>query len=340
MSPIPYVRFQVVILGASIACAGALWGGWVPPCCALVALAWLVYLRHRYRRDVERADGFRPTHRAALDSTVAGDAFVLLALAVAICAAFALFPIHPASWLHVCGKSLQAFAIGWTVVYASSLVDWYVVLPRISGQLCFRPCRSAEEEEEFSFPSTWREVTRWWYIHRVIAAVAFRGGLSAAIAIAAAAVTGVELLGRAVAWTALLAFGAYAFMTVIRGVREAKQVGQAGHPKGFVGQTVKVERRLDQRTLWGAGRGRPALAIDGNHLVVDVALESIQLAEVAGREADTLPAPIRFEKNFDSVPLSDVDAIRQAQPKFGGCREGCSGINWYCIENPRCYQPK
>lgn len=340
MSPIPYVRFQVVVLGLLIAIVGVLLGGWIPPCCAFVALGWLLYLRHRYHGDVTGAGGFIPSHRADLDRVVLTDALVALILALLVCGAFAFDPIQPAHWHNVVGKSLQAFAIGWTLVYASSLVDWFVILPRISGQLGFRPCRAGEEDESFRIPNTWREVTRWWYIHRIVAALAFRGGLSAAIATAMTALTGFELLGRAIAATVLLAFGAYAIQTVVKGLREAKQVGQAGHPKGCVGQTVKVERRRDRRAPLGLGHGRPALVIDGTRLVIDVALESIQLADVTDRQAEVLPTPIRFEKNVDSVPLADADAIRQAQPKFSGCRERCSGINWYCIENPRCFQLK
>jgi hypothetical protein len=299
----------------------------------------MLYLRHRYRRDVDRS-GCLPPHRAALDRVVEGDAILMVSFALAVCAAFALHPIHATHWLVVSGESSRVFALGWTVVYASSLVDWYLILPRVSGQLGHRPCRAADEVAEFSFPSTWREVTRWWYIHRVVAAISFRFGLSTAIATAAAALTGVELLGKGVALIVMLSFGAYAFTAAIQGFREAKQVGQGGHTKGAVGQTVKVERRPRRRSLLRPWYEPPPLAIEGRHYVVDVALESVQLARVESREAEILPDPIRFERDFDSVPLADVDALRQEEEKFSGCRERCSGINWYCIENSRCYRPK
>jgi hypothetical protein len=38
--------------------------------------------------------------------------------------------------------------------------DFSRILPRISGQLGYRPCRASEEEESFTFPWTWKEVTR------------------------------------------------------------------------------------------------------------------------------------------------------------------------------------
>jgi hypothetical protein len=135
-------------------------------------------------------------------------------------------------------------------------------------------------------------------------------------------------------------FGGYAVITALRGLREALQVRQAGHPKGYVGQTVTVERRLGHRSRLRPWHKLPALALEGRQYVVDVALESTQLAAITARENADLPTPIRFERDVDSVPLADVDAMRQAHPKFVGCRDRCSGINWYCIENRRCYRPK
>jgi len=70
---------------------------------------------------------------------------------------------------------ISAVLLGVTaaIILLSSLIDWYVILPRISGLLGIRPCR--EPDTDFPRrPQTWREVTRWWYIHRIIAALALR----------------------------------------------------------------------------------------------------------------------------------------------------------------------
>jgi hypothetical protein len=340
VSPIPYVRLQAFVLGVLIVLAGVFDEALTPAICASAALIWLMFLRHRYLRDVQGQDACLPLHRAKLDRVVEKDGCVVLLSGLIVCLVVAMDPVHVPHWLVVIGKTAGAFGVGWTVVYASSLVDWYVILPRVSGQLGYRPCRAAEEVEYFSFPYTWREVTRWWYIHRVVAATAFRLGLSAAVTTAAVAVTGVPLLGRAIAWSIGLMFGAYALITAFLGLREAHQVSQAGHPKGYVGQTVSVERRAGRRSRLLPWRRLAALAIEGRHYVVDVSLESTQLALVSGREAIAEATPIRFERDVDSVPLKDLDAIRQARPKFDGCRNGCSGINWYCIENPHCYRTK
>jgi hypothetical protein len=340
LSPIPYVRLQAVVLGAALALSGAFERGLIPPIAVGASLLWLAFLRHRYLRDIEGDGACLPPHRAALDGVVQQDGCLALLSGLIVWAMFTLRPLHVDHWLVVVGKVSGAFAIGWTVVYGSSLVDWFVILPRVSGQLGYRPCRAAEEEEDFSFPDTWREVTRWWYIHRVLATVMFRFGLSGAITTAAVAVTGVPQLGKAIAWTVGLMFGAYALITLARGLREARQIKQAGHPKGYVGQTVTVDRRPGRRSRIRPWRELPSLSVEGRQYVVDVALESTQLAAVIPREQATMPTTVKFEKDVESIPLADVDAIRQALPKFSGCRDHCSGINWYCIENPRCYRTK
>jgi hypothetical protein len=61
--------------------------------------------------------------------------------------------------LTVCFAALGALA--WTV-YASSLVDWYFVRPRLDGVVREPPCRSSGE-------AVWENVTRLWYLHRGVA---------------------------------------------------------------------------------------------------------------------------------------------------------------------------
>jgi hypothetical protein len=340
MSPIPYVRGQVIVLAILVAGAGVFGAAILGICCGLAALTWLLALREKYRWDLARATACVPPHRARLDRVVAGDALATLLPTTLLAALFATDIAHPLSGYEAIRGATAALVLATTVIWASSLFDWYLILPRISGQLGCRPCRASEEEEAFTFPSTWREVTRWWYIHRVAGTLAFRLGLSASVAVVIGAVTGLELLARATAWIVMLMFGAYAVGTLIRGGTLAKQVGQGGHAKGIVGQTVTVERRAGGRRRWQPWRRLPAMQIDGRRYVVDVALESIQLADVEPREATELPKPLRFEKNFDGVPISEVDAIRQAKSKFSGCKDRCSGVNWYCIENPRCFEVK
>lgn len=341
MSPIPYVRAQVIVLAILIAGAGAFDAAEIAASGGLAALVWLLGLREKYRWDLVRVGATSvPAHRARLDRVVARDALVTVLPATLFAALFATGIAHPLSGHDAVHGATLALALAAIVVWGSSLVDWYLILPRISGQLGYRPCRASEEEESFPFPWTWKEVTRWWYVHRIAGTLAFRLGLSAAIAAVLLAVTGLELVAHAAAWIVMLMFGAYAVMALIRGGILAKQVGQGGHVKGIVGQTVTIERRAGRRSWLRPWRRVNALRIDGRHYIVDVALESIQLANVEPREVAELPERVDFEDDFDSVPIAEVDAIRQASPKFSGCRGRCSGVNWYCIENPDCFRPK
>jgi hypothetical protein len=339
MCPLPYVRGQVIILAFLTSFVGILGGGVVTVACAAVALAWMLGLRHKYGRDVITAGLDVPAHRARLDRVVAADAFRWFAPTLLVGLLFLMYPLQPAGWLLTAKDTALPLTVAGVFVYASSLFDWYLILPRVSGQLGPRPCRAAEEEESFTFPSSWKEVTRWWYIHRVAGTLAFRLGLILAAGALAAGLSDLGLLAKLFGWTITFAFGGYAVATVWRGFTLARQTKQAGHAKGIVGQTLTVERRTGKRHAWLPWRELPVLQIDGRQYVVDVALEGVQLARTEPREGD-LDELSRFQKEVDSLPLSDVDALRQGHPKFSGCAGRCSGINWYCIENPRCFDPK
>lgn len=340
MSPLPYIRGQIIVLGLLIALAGFYDAALIAVCVGTAAMFWLLAMHVKYLRDVAATTAWIPDHRERLDRVVAFDPLFTIVPTTVLGTLFLSGRLHPITGVAAVHDAAIVLVPTAAVVWGSSLVDWYLILPRISGQLGPRPCRASEEEEWLPFPYTWKEVTRWWYVHRAVAAFVFHLGLSAAIAAVIVSLTGFDFLGHAGAGFVMLMFGAYALLAVLRGSTLAKEVTQAGHAKGIVGQTVTVERRAGQRHPLQFWRHLPAMEIDGRRLVVDVALESVQLADAEQREAARPSTPLRFEKDFDSVRLTDVDAIRQANLKFSGCRDRCSGINWYCIENPHCFRPK
>ena len=93
---------------------------------------------------------------------------------------------------------------------------------------------------------------------------------------------------------------------------------------------------LKRRTV---GSRRPA------EYVYDVALEAVQLVPVAAREGAIPRDPdgnIVYERDPVKVDVRDVGAStpERAKRPFSGCEGRCSGINWYCIENPRCFATK
>ncbi len=334
MSPLPYVRGQVVILAMLIAGAGLFDAALLGVCCGAAAFGWLLLLREKYRWDLTRTEAGVPPHRSRLDRVVAGDTLFTLLPASLLAALFAAEVVHPLSGHAAVHGATAALVVAATLIWASSLFDWYLILPRISGQLGARPCRAASEIPEFYFPSTWKEVTRWWYIHRVVAAFAFRVGLSTALAVVIGEVSGLHQEARWFAGVAMLLFSGYAISTGARGVR------QAGHAKGIVSETVRVAHRPPRRRKWLPFLKLEPLELDGRFYVVDVAIESVQLVSAETYEAEALPRPDKFAKHPDEVPLENIKAIQQEPRKFTGCEGRCSGINWYCIENPRCFQVK
>ncbi|MGN6558757.1 MAG: hypothetical protein ACTHLH_12215 [Solirubrobacterales bacterium] len=340
MSPLPYVRGQVVVLALLIVLAGLYDAALVAVCVGVGSMLWLLAMHVKYLRDVAATAAWVPNHREKLDRVVAFDPLFTVVPATILAAFFLSGHLQPTLGVAAVHGTASALAPAAAVIWGSSLVDWYLILPRISGQLGPRPCRAAEEEERFPFPETWREVTRWWYIHRAIGTLAFRLGLIVAAGALAHSLSNLGFLARLLGWTITFAFGGYALATIWRGFTLARQVKQAGHVKGIVGQTVAVERRAGERHPWFFWRELPALQFKDRYVVVDVALESIQLVRAEPREEEDLSQLPRFEKEVESLELSDVGALRQGHPKFSGCATRCSGINWYCIENPRCFDPK
>lgn len=345
MSPDPYVRGQALAVAAALLVAAVL--GWAIAALActavLAAVAWVLHAR--YRGDLSAA-GVRvaPPRRAALDAMVLGN--VRLAAAIgALASALMLFAFSRPN-LGIAPVSTVILAVAGVVILSSSLVDWFIVLPRMSGLLGIRPCRDPDSDFPRR-PETWREVTRWWYIHRIAAAVALRFGLSFAVALALARYIAVPHGAGLVAGALVGGFASY-----MAAAWDA--FWQAGHLTLIIGRTVErrevtrvprsvtvLQRRLRLPFLTVGIPGQ----LQAREYVYDVALEGVQLARAEHREQRELPrhsdGRLLYERNTSKVPLKDIIA---SQPRpaeaFAGCRGRCSGINWYCIENPRCFKTK
>ncbi len=63
------------------------------------------------------------------------------------------------------------------------------------------------------------------------------------------------------------------------------------------------------------------------------------MTAAAPREQAELPEP-KFVSKADRLSLVNHDSARLSPREFSGCAHRCSGINWYCIENPRCFEAK
>ena len=331
MSPIPYVRGQLVVL-AILAIVGSLIGAALVPLCATaLALTLQRLFDVRYQHDLEVCGAAVPPHRARLDALMSNDAWGGLAAAflVALASIF-LGPDPGGTTFETARAALSSLTIAATGVYASSLVDWYVILPRISGQLGYRPCRSADPE--FPFPHSWKEVTRWWYIHRIIGALIFR----VFVALAATAIVG-QLIGAGVQTKVAAGLIIGLFGPYMASIPDA--VMQASQPKVLVGQTVLVKARARRQYLPPFRKLFPP-ELDGSQYVVDVSLEGVHLTATAPREDGAPPADKPYVRNPDRLELANLVSARLAPRQLRGCDGRCGGINWYCIENRHCFEAK
>jgi hypothetical protein len=303
------------------------------------------YIYVRYRGDLQAAEIKEvPGNRARLDLIVAGDLRAAIAVGLAASVvALALGDHRPD--LGVAPISAVILGVTAAVILLSSLIDWYVILPRVGGLLGIRPCR--RPHGRFSRrPKTWREVTRWWYIHRIVAAVVLRFGLSFAVSFTVARHISIPYGGSIVAGAVVGAFAGY-----IAAVPKA--VIEAGHVTLIVGDTV-VRRDVQRvpRTVSVFGRKvrvpLMTMPVAGDfrerEYVYDVALEGAQLVPAADREGE-LPhdedGELIYQDKANKLQVKDVGACNaESVEAFTGCSARCSGINWYCMENPLCFEPK
>lgn len=330
MSPLPYVRAQAITLAALLIAVGILGASLLALLCALGSVAGATLLNLRYRHDVAVTGATVPPHRARLDDLVAGDAVAALAPATLLIVGSLAFGSTPGSDAAMTARTAASFlAIAAASIYLSSLVDWYVILPRVSGQLGAWPCR--DRDPRFPFPHSWKEVTRWWYIHRIVATFAFRFLLAAAIAAVLGQFIGAEEEVKILAGLVLGVFATY-FSTL------SSAVFQGAQPKLLVGETVIVSPR-PHRQWWPPFSKVHPPDLNGRQYVVDVSLEGVHMTAAAPREQPNLPER-RFVREADRLALVNHDSARLSLREFSGCAQRCSGVNWYCIQNPRCFEPK
>lgn len=345
VSPEPYVRGQALVFTVLLVAAAVLGSPLAALACVIVSGLAARALYVRYRDDLLAGNVEIPRHRKRLDLIVAGNVRAALLVGVIVSALLVGFPIDRPD-LGIAAATPVILAFTAAGVLLSSLVDWYVILPRVSGLLGIRPCREPDRDHP-RFPKTWRETTRWWYIHRIAAALVLRFGLSYAVVITVAHHTSVPYGASVVGGAAVGGFAAY-----LAAVPRA--IWQAGHPSLIIGRTVRrhgVDRLPRTFTVIGRTIEIPKLtrrvvgALRPPEYVYDVALESVQLVPVAGREGEVprdAEGKIAYERDPHKVEVRDVGASKPepAEQPFSGCEGCCSGINWYCIANPRCFATK
>lgn len=284
----------------------------------VVGFGMLSFLRYRWL-----VSGYEPPkHRRDLDWWVLGQwlGSGLFGIVLGLVATHDHF--HPLRHAHpFIHAVIIAATIGAPAVFLSSLVDWYWILPRIGGfGAYFAPCEEGGQEQ-------WARVTSLWLIHRALAT-----------AVIASAITAIPLYMVSISdsggWHAIWDTVAIIFAGAA-GIfsRQAFYAGMhAFNPPVHVGDIVQV--RLER---WDF-EPRPVY-------IVDVAREGSKIKDV--RPYDDLrsehpmppcPAPVFQDKgDGEALPNEELRRVRpltRPSPCAGDC---CTGVNWYCRNNPRAY---
>ncbi len=210
------------------------------------------------------------------------------------------------SELPVFGMALLAAGV-FGAMYLSSLVDWFYTGPRLRGDRDRLPCMD-------SLDPAWRTLTRYWLLHRVIAALIF---VAAAVAIVAIAAN---------RWV-------IGFSEVVAGVLAAAATIMAGfYLTRFAfafGIVVNPPLQIGDRVQLAEPFSAPPLLVT-SYYVVDIAVEGIKLLELEWPNG----VPVREDQNrtYDRVlDLADVHKLLRVRARFDACNfDRCCEANPYC----------
>jgi len=198
---------------------------------------------------------------------------------------------HDRELLSLCLGALAALA--W-VVFASSLVDWYYVRPRVDGIVCEPPCRSSGD-------ARWGDLMRLWYLHR---------GLAEILGILAVIVAFSALVG------ALIAGGG----TLPTGAAVALPTGAAGALVLLTQEAISTLRHrvINRPSIWVGDELR-----DGDWRAYVLALST---HSVFVREWD---AELGGWGREGELTHERLDGERLAHVRFAGCAT-CIHVNPAC----------
>jgi hypothetical protein len=248
-------------------------------------------------------------HRVELDKVVRAQ---LLAIGLAgVALALVLSATGYAPLEHV-GRLIKALIIGLTaasgVIYASALVDWYWVLPKVSGVLGPAPCEAPGQER-------WAGVTNIWLFHRAVATFTVMGVLAGVPAFMAGTSHSGSLT---VVWAFVSLTLTVAYNRLYDGVLTS--FSHALNAPVEVGDTVRIREDLEDADLTDA-------------YVVDMSIQGLKYVPLPP------PRPPRFALKGQLLRWSTADKVRRIPSEHAPCSgpDDCQAVNWYCHRNPRAH---
>ncbi len=309
--------FGLLLLALGGHPGAAFWAGvGVAAVSAFLHAVYLVQRRAAKRMPEQfkarRPEGLVPAHRRRLDHWVLGQ---WTAIALLGAGGAQLLDAVSATPFHDVGLVFDVLTIGWVVlwsgIYLSSLVDWFLVLPKISGVSCPAPCERPGKQR-------WAGVTGLWCFHRGAARL-----LVPLVLIGSPTVIGAvasSSAGQAISFVIAATLSVFLI--------EFESQGKAALNYGLNG------RRYVGDTLWLVREALDSVSHTPAFLL-DVSAEGAKFKYVdrTGRYVGD-----EFEQKHDDdaepITLNALNSRPRVDDAAAPCGERCTGINWYCWRNP------
>lgn len=296
--------------------AGLWTGVGVAGLAAFLHLTYLIQRRGAERMPEEfkrrRPPGLIPDHRRRLDRWVLSQ---WLAIAVVGGGGAALTDAIGAEPFDKQLLVYNVLSVGWVVlwsgVYLSSVVDWFLIMPKVSGISCPGPCERPGRQR-------WAGLTALWCFHRGFARL-----LVPAVLVGSPTVLGAlsnSGAGQAICFAIAAVFAVYLVDFEVQG---KAALGYGLNPRRYVGDRVwLVEESPDAVTRTAA-------------YLVDVSAEGgkFKYLEPDGRYTGR-PFETKHDDEGPAIALPALNVRPRVEEAAAPCNRHCSGVNWYCYRNP------
>lgn len=261
----------------------------------LASFGILLDASYRMRRFRSRTTSDRKRHDLIVRKQLA--AIVVVGVTLLALEGAGVFPLWASPTVD--GALITSLGTGTLAVYASSLLDWFFIVPSISGLVGDAPCERAD-------PPRWREITRIWFLHRAIAATFVASAVVSAL-------VSVVLVSDAPAIKALCTQVGVFLVAGLGSIRMAFRC--AAIPPVSIGDVVRITGREDRDAY-----------------VVDVSAFAIKYRFLDSGSS----AAVQSAANDEILPVRKDPATMIRRRKVDApCRLSghCRAVNPYCRRN-------